>query len=81
MGTFEPLKQEGVSRVIFACLAHMKVPFIAEKSLFTERKYRVVSKSYRGLKVSRRPASSLKYIEKLWSKFGLFGPHFFLEIK
>ena len=29
-------KARGGSGVIFACLAHMKVPFIAEQPLFTE---------------------------------------------
>ena len=32
----------GWSGVIFACLAHMKVPFISEQPLSTEQKYRPV---------------------------------------
>ena len=30
------LRREGGSGVIFACLAHIKVPFSAEQPLFTE---------------------------------------------
>ena len=35
---------------MFACLAHMKVPFTAEQLLFTELRYRAVSKllSFKG---------------------------------
>ena len=36
----------GGSGIIFACLARMKVPFIAEKTLFVERSYPAVSKNY-----------------------------------
>ena len=41
---FSSLRREGGSGVIFACLAHTKVSFIAEQLLFTERRYRAVSK-------------------------------------
>ena len=47
------IKAGGGSGVNFACLAHMKVPFIAEQPLFTERRYHAVSKSYWTLKISR----------------------------
>ena len=53
---YYPVKARGGSGVIFACLAHMKVPFITEQPLFTERRYRAVSKSYWPLKFSRRTA-------------------------
>ena len=43
--------------VIFAWLAHMKVPFIAEQPLFKERRYRTVSKNYWPLKVSCQTTS------------------------
>ena len=40
------LGREGGSGIIFACLAHMKVPFIADQLFFTEQRYRAVSKNY-----------------------------------
>ena len=43
---FSVFKARGGSGVTFACLAHMKVPFIAEQPLFTERRYHFVSKSF-----------------------------------
>ena len=46
MESLSRFKVRGGSGVIFACLAHMKVSFIAEQLLFTELRYRDVSKSY-----------------------------------
>ena len=40
------LGKRGGAGVIFACLADMKVFFVAEQPLFTEWSYRAVSKSY-----------------------------------
>ena len=73
---FSVLEARGGSGVIFACLSHMKIPFIAEQPLFTERRFHAVSKSYWPLKVSRQTISLLKYIEQIWSKFGIFWAFF-----
>ena len=40
------LRREGGSGLIFACLAHIKVPFTAEQQLFMERSYSTVSKGF-----------------------------------
>ena len=69
---YQSLKARGGSGVIFACLAHMKVLFIAEQPLFKELRYRAVSNRYGPLEVSRRTAFLQKYIEEIWSKFGLY---------
>ena len=69
---------EGGSGVIFACLAHMKVPFITEQPLSTEGSYRAVSKSYWALtmNVCRWTTSLQRFIEGIWSKLGYFGLYF-----
>ena len=43
---YDKREARGESGIIFACLAHMKVPFIPEQQLFTERKYWAVSKGF-----------------------------------
>ena len=50
---FQRFKARGGSGIIFACLAHMKVPFITEQTLFTEQRYRAVQIGYLALKVGR----------------------------
>ena len=61
----------GGSGVIFACLVHVKVSFIAEQLFLRKRRYRAVSKSFWALKVGRRTSSLQKYMEgvlfKIWS--------------
>ena len=63
------------SGVIFTWFANMKVPFIIEQPLFTERSYRAVSKSYWALNVDSWTTSLWKCIEGIWSKFGLLSPY------
>ena len=53
-------------RSIFACLAHMKVLFIAKQMLFAECWYFALWKSYRNLKVRHWINSPLKYIGGTW---------------
>ena len=44
----ETMDNVGGSRMIFACLAHIRVAFITEQLLFTEQRYRTVLLSFEG---------------------------------
>ena len=73
-----PLRREGGSGVIFACLAHMKVLFIADQPLFTELRYLYSFWSYRILKFGRRASLYGNMKGQKWPKLSFFSLDFFI---